>query len=180
MDQEQTIRFVDALYESWYPHLLRYVRRVLPEEMSAEEIVQETFLDLYRALLTEQAIRYPKAWTMAVARRKVFQSLQERNFEDKRTPDDLSGKDVPAGDWRESVEDSIDCERVRDHMSLLSTREYEVLTLRLQSMRYSEIGEALGISTNSVKTLLARGLEKLRRAFHVTADAAPGMERKSR
>ena len=181
MDYQETIRYVDELYESWYPQLLRYARRFLREPGIAEELVQETFLDLYRALLADQSIQFPKAWTMAVARRKILHDQRLRVLEDHRDPEDLSTLEISAPDWREDVEISIDCERVRDHMSLLSSREYEVLTLRLQSMRYSEIGGALGISTNSVKTLLARALEKLRRSFNTStvAESDRRMERKA-
>jgi len=179
MDQEQAIRFVDSLYEAWYPQLLRYTRRLLREPGSAEELVQETFLDLYRALLAAQPIQFPKAWTMSVVRRKILHDRRAHPLEDIRDPEAL---EISAPDWRNDVEVSIDCERVRDHMSLLSNREYEVLTLRLQSMSYSEIGTALGITTNSVKTLLARGLEKLRRSFKggSHSEAVPNTERKTR
>jgi len=53
---------------------------------------------------------------------------------------------------------------VRNLLSVLSPREEEVLLLRLETLKYREIAEQLGISINSVNTLLARALRKLQEA----------------
>ena len=45
---------------------------------------------------------------------------------------------------------------------VLSQREEEVLLLRMESLKYREIGTRLGISANSVTTLLSRAVKKLR------------------
>jgi RNA polymerase sigma factor (sigma-70 family) len=71
-----------------------------------------------------------------------------------------------------AAELTIDCDRVRAHMDLLSVREQEVLLLRLESMKYREIAAALGISINSVNTLLARALTKLQTALAPAARRA--------
>jgi RNA polymerase sigma-70 factor (ECF subfamily) len=53
---------------------------------------------------------------------------------------------------------------IRSLLSVLSPREEEVLLLRLEALKYREIAEQLGISMNSVNTLLARSLRKLQEA----------------
>jgi RNA polymerase sigma factor (sigma-70 family) len=50
-------------------------------------------------------------------------------------------------------------EDIRSLLSVLSPREEEVLLLRLESLKYREIASQLGISMNSVNTLLARALQ---------------------
>ena len=54
-------------------------------------------------------------------------------------------------------------QRLRGCLSVLTEREEQVLLLRLQSMKFREIGESLGITTSSVNTLLVRALERLQR-----------------
>lgn len=54
---------------------------------------------------------------------------------------------------------------VRSLLAVLSPREEEVLLLRLEAMKYREIADQLGISMNSVNTLLARALRKLQQAI---------------
>jgi RNA polymerase sigma factor (sigma-70 family) len=53
---------------------------------------------------------------------------------------------------------------IRSLLSVLSPREEEVLLLRLEALKYREIADQLGISMNSVNTLLARALRKLQQA----------------
>jgi RNA polymerase sigma-70 factor (ECF subfamily) len=163
MTRDQAAQFVDELYDSWYARLLGYAIRLARMRSSAEEVVQEVFFDLYKALRAGQKVEYPKAWTMCVVRRKLSQRLGE-SFGADQPHEDIATAE-PAGEWAHAVEEAVDCERVRARLGLLSPREHEVLMLRLESMRYREIAEALGISINSVNTLLARALEKLQRAM---------------
>jgi RNA polymerase sigma-70 factor, ECF subfamily len=172
MDQDKATQDVDALFDSWYPKLLRYATRLVTLRTSAEELVQDTFLDFYKALLAGQTIQFPKAWTMSVVRRKVFERRREP-FGVDRNHDDLEAVEL-AGDWCGAVDVAIDCERVRSHMELLTPREQEVLMLRLESMKYREIGGALGISANSVNTLLSRALDKLQVSFAASKPESGG------
>lgn len=168
MNRDQATILVDELFESWYAHLLRYATRLTGQKPSAEEIVQDTFLDLYRAVRTGAVVQHPKAWTMCVVRRKAHDRRQEPFGVDRRH-EPLGDTCEPAGDWSGDVDLAIDCEKVRHHLGALSVREEEVLMLRLQSMKYREIADALGISINSVNTLLARALEKIQREFQPAA-----------
>jgi RNA polymerase sigma-70 factor (ECF subfamily) len=163
MNREEAAEFVDALYETWYLPLVRYAGRLVRQRASAEEIVQDTFLDLYRGLRAGHTVEFPKAWTMCVVRRKAME-LGRQPFGSERRHETLEASE-PAGEWVTAIETNIDCERLRAHMDLLSVREQEVLLLRLDSMKYREIASALGISVNSVNTLLARALEKLHKAL---------------
>jgi RNA polymerase sigma-70 factor (ECF subfamily) len=162
MNRDQATIFVDELFESWYAHLLRYAIRLTGQRPSAEEIVQDTFLELYRVLRSGVAVEHPKAWTMCVARRKAYDRRQERFGVDRRH-EPLENAPELIGDWTDDIDLAIDCARVRQHLGRLSLREEEVLMLRLQSMKYREIADTLGISINSVNTLLARALEKIQK-----------------
>jgi RNA polymerase sigma-70 factor, ECF subfamily len=163
LNRDSAGEIVDGLYEAWYLSLLRYARRLVRQPASAEEIVQETFLDLYRTLRAGKTVEFPKAWTMCVARRKAFELCQQP-FGVERPHETLESPEL-LGHYSSSTELTIDCARVRAHMDLLSAREQEVLLLRLESMKYREIAAALGISINSVNTLLARALTKLQNAL---------------
>ena len=66
---------------------------------------------------------------------------------------------------------------IQNLLRLLSPREQEPLLLRLEAMKYREIADRLGISVNSVNSLLARALQKLQKA--VTAKQ-PIKERRER
>jgi RNA polymerase sigma factor (sigma-70 family) len=67
-----------------------------------------------------------------------------------------------AGDAVNELSSIVD---IRNFLSVLSPREEEVLLLRLEALKYREIAEQLGISMNSVNSLLARALRKLQQAM---------------
>jgi len=163
MKRESPEAVVERLFDSWYVPLLRYAGRMVGQRASAEEIVQDTFLDLYKALRAGQRVQYPKAWTMCVVRRKAS-DRREDPFGTEH-PHEMIETAETSGNWVDSLDTEIDCERVRAQMHLLTPREQEVLMLRLTSMKYREIAEALGITVNSVNTLLARALDKFQAAF---------------
>lgn len=171
MNREEATSRVDELFESWYAQMVRYAWRLTGQPPSAEEIVQDTFLDLYRALRAGQEIRHPKAWTMSVVRRKAYDRRREP-FGVDAEHEPLEGPNEAAEDWSERLQTAIDSQRVRDCLALLSVREEEVLLLRLESLKYREIAQTLGISINSVNTLLARALGKMQRALGGTREAA--------
>jgi RNA polymerase sigma factor (sigma-70 family) len=75
--------------------------------------------------------------------------------------------DIPG----ESATEMSKLVEIRGLLSVLSPREEEVLLLRLEALKYREIAEHLGISMNSVNTLLARALRKLQTAMSEKTNA---------
>jgi len=139
----------------------------------AEDLVQDVFTRFYQALRAGKDIEHPKAWTLCVLRRAINRELQERlRFEQL---DELE----LARNWPEEI---ADVSAIQSLLCLLSRREEEVLLLRLEAMKYREIADHLGISMNSVNTLLARALQKLQTAAaaqHAVKESVNFHEKKS-
>jgi RNA polymerase sigma factor (sigma-70 family) len=161
MQRQEATELLTELFESWYPSLLRYSFRMTRDMELAEDIVQESLLDLYRELARGGTVDNPKGWTLTVARRRIFR--QQRGERRQGVRVDVENLDaMPAGTGPELREFLFG--EIAELFSLLSPREIEVLLLRMESMKYREIGAQLGISANSVTTLLSRALRKLRLA----------------
>ena len=112
-------------------------------------------MQLYQALRTRRRIEHPKAWTICVLRRAMNRQMKDRSLHEQLDEADLPGE--PAAEISRLAE-------IRSLLSVLSPREEEVLLLRLEALKYREIADQLGISMNSVNTLLARALRKLQEA----------------
>ena len=167
MDRAEASELVQCLFAGWYPTLVRYALRATGRMESAEDIVQETFLLLYKALRQGQHIDNPKGWTLCVVRRQIGKQRRsvEREF-DRVYPLDVL-ESIPARRW-----EPVSVEAGRDEatrlLGVLSPREGEVVLLRMQAMKYREIATQLGISPATVNTLLARALRKLQQATSST------------
>jgi len=162
MNRQQARRCLTELFDSWYPALLRYSFRLTQDLELAEDLVQDSFLQLYRDLARGVEITNPKGWTLTVLRRLVLHHYRDLRREGVRV----------AVDHLDAVPAKADPDMDRflhgdlaGMFSILSPREEEVLLLRMESLKYREIGDRLGISANSVTTLLARALKKLRLAL---------------
>ena len=157
MDEIEATELVAALFDRCYTQLVRYAVRSLTRHDLAEDLVQDAFMQLYGALRSGKCTHYPKAWALCVLRRAVNRHVQERfdheqleDYEHIRTLD----------------HESACLSLIADYLCVLSRREEEVLLLRLEAMKYREIADQLGISINSVNTILARALQSLRRSLH--------------
>jgi RNA polymerase sigma-70 factor (ECF subfamily) len=172
LNETDATTLVTELFDRWYTPLFRYALRSTAAHDQAEDLVQDVFMQLYQALRSGKCIVYPKAWTLCVLRRAVSRQLQER-FRLGQL-DDLEIAQV----W---PEDAAEASAVQALLGLLSRREEEVLLLRLEAMKYREIADHLGISMNSVNTLLARALRKLHEATtqHAVKRSANVHEKKS-
>lgn len=162
MTRPEASAVVQSLFSGWYPTLVRSILRAAGSQETAEDLVQDTFLLLYMALREGQRIENPKGWTLCVLRRQMgalWRSLDHHARYDSldvldRLPEGRTEPDVPL----------VSVDPAAALLDLLSSRESEVLLLRMQGMKYREIAEHLGISANSVSTLLARALRKLQQA----------------
>ncbi len=167
MDPNEANRVVCELFETRYPALVRYVYRSLGNLGAAEDIVQEAFLDLYKQLVRGAAIEHPSAWAFSVARRRISREIR-RHRETTALHERLEVLDfAPQGQIHPAPFALEGADLIR--VSALSRREEEVLLLRMDALKYKEIGQILGISTGCVGALITRALQKLR----TQTDAAP-------
>lgn len=153
MTRDEASHVVNELFDGWYDSMVRYAARLTGSVQEAEEAVQEAFLQLFGELCSGTRIENPKAWTFCVVRRGAARRIEHH----LRREVPLDGLDFLAAPTLSGVDDG-DLDRM---LAVLTAREMEVVLLRLDSMKYREIAEALGISSNSVNVLLARALRKL-------------------
>ena len=155
MNENDATDLVTALFDRWYMSLVRYALRTTAHYDLAEDLAQDTFMQLYQALRSGKSIEHPKAWTICVLRRAMNRQMKDRPLHEPFNESELA---------EETVTEVASFGDIRSLLSVLSPREEEVLLLRLEALKYREIAEQLGISMNSVNTLLARALRKLQEA----------------
>jgi RNA polymerase sigma-70 factor, ECF subfamily len=162
--EERVTRLFELLREPVYHYLLVIFRS--PAE--AEDITQETFLQLYKHLHDGERIENVRFWIFRVAhnlainrqkRERIYELLAEPTWEDIRerlVDSALDPEQLLL--WQEKMQ------RLHAAMAWLSSQERQCLHLRAEGFRYREIGEILGIATPSVAEFLRRGIRKLMRS----------------
>ena len=156
MTQEEATKLVSSLFDSWYAVLVRYAYHLTNHTGLAQDAVQDSFMHLYRALELGKEIHNPKAWMLCVVRREIGKQLRDYGSREVS----FDGYNC-AGQLGDRPDRSLEYDDVVKILSRLSPREQEVILLRMESLKYREIASELGISINTVTTLLARALRKL-------------------
>jgi RNA polymerase sigma-70 factor (ECF subfamily) len=154
------------LHDRHAPLLLALVRRVLGSEDDAEEIVQETFLQVWR-----QAPRYDperasvSTWLVLIARSRAIDRARSRGVR-ARTEDSLALEPTPADRSADQVAAVLANERrlrVRHALGGLPAEQRTVLEMAyFDGLTQREIAEHTGTPLGTVKTRTLLAMKKLR------------------
>ena len=155
----------------WFAHEVRpheaalrgWLRRAFPSVRDADDVVQESFLRLWKARAAHP-ILCAKAFLFRVARHVALDSVVAQ----KRSPIEAVGNlaELPVVEEKADVIEAISAnEKVRmvaTALVRLPPRCREVVMLRkLRGLSRAEVAARLGISEKTVDEQLARGIGKL-------------------
>jgi RNA polymerase sigma factor (sigma-70 family) len=161
---------VEALFQSHFHRLVRYLDRLSGDPELACDLAQEAFVKLHwRGALPD----HPEAWLITVAM-NLFRNARSTAARRRRL---LSAARVEAtlGDPgpgpERLVEGADERERVRAALDHLDERGRQLLLLRAEGYGYREMAAVLGLHEASVGTLLARAKRAFREAYEGNADA---------
>jgi RNA polymerase sigma-70 factor, ECF subfamily len=151
-----------ALVERHYRELYRYAFSVLREERSAEDAVQDAFERAFSALgrYSEERLRAMRLrpWMYKITLNVARNRLRRRREVSVEEPSVAGG--AASDQDREAVMDVLAA------LGELPERQRVAVTLRyLQDMPYAEISGVTGWPEGTAKTLVRRGLMRLRRSM---------------
>jgi len=153
---------VVALFQTLRPGVLRYLASLGTPGEDGEDILQETFLALYRHLRDGKPRDNLPGWVFRVARNLA---LKRMRGEARAAGEAL---EVEIADPAENPEErAINRERLRSVQAVLAALsgvDRECLFLRAEGLGYREIAAVLDISLGSVAASIQRALGRLARA----------------
>ena len=156
---------VGELFELLRDPIYLYLKAVIGNSAEAEDMTQDTFLVLYRALHSGRSIDNVRLWLFRVAHNLAFKERERAEHyreTDVRTWDELRELLADPGlNPEQRILQTERFERLHAAMAWLSPQEWQCLHLRAEGFRYREIGEILGINTKSAAEFLRRGIRKL-------------------
>jgi RNA polymerase sigma-70 factor (ECF subfamily) len=154
-----------ALYDEISPRVFGLVRRLLVDHSQSEEVTQEVFLEIW-----QNATRYEPAkggaltWVLTMAHRRAVDRI--RASQASRNRDLKIGVRDFVADYdnvADTVEVTIESERVKEAMSQLTELQRQAVTLAYYGgYSHSEVSEMLKVPIGTVKTRLRDGMIRLR------------------
>jgi RNA polymerase sigma-70 factor (ECF subfamily) len=151
----------EAVYETTYSDLVRFLYRLVWAEDRAHDLAQEAFV---RALRHEP--EQPRAWLFAVARnlaRDEARTAQRRRrhlalvqAEHRDRVEEDAGQVMEREEQRDAVKRALE---------QLSDRDREVLLLWDAGQSYDEIAGSTGLARGAIGTTLSRARQRLVAAY---------------
>ncbi len=157
------------LYEHSSSRLYGLALRVVRRHDWAEDVLQESFLTLWRTAGDYRAsLSPPMAWMGLIVRSRALDLLRRRATERSNQIQDLDdslaatlASDDPSP--MDTVQASEQAWALHQCLRQLDPRQREVLGLAyLRDLSHGELAEQLRLPLGTVKTWIRRGLDKLR------------------
>ncbi|WP_426410961.1 sigma-70 family RNA polymerase sigma factor [Bradyrhizobium ganzhouense] len=130
----------------------RFILRIVRDATTAEDLVSQVFLDVWRTAGQFQGRSQVSTWLLSIARFKALTAMRQRRFEDidqedvRQIPD---GNDTPETSLDRSDTSAI----LRACVQKLSPAHREIITLvYYHEKSVEEVGQIIGIPQSTVKT----------------------------
>jgi RNA polymerase sigma-70 factor (ECF subfamily) len=166
--QKGDIQAFDTLVRRYKDQLLNYVYRFVGNRNDAEDLVQETFLRVYKNKHYYKEIAKFSTWIYTIAgnlaktelrRRKRRRLFSVSNFVNEERDFDIPDTD---NNPESAVDGSLKDDIIQKAIEKLPAKFKEVILLRdVQGFAYEEISQILSIPLGTVKSRVNRGRLKL-------------------
>jgi len=149
------------LVERWQNRLINFFYRSTGNRADAEDLAQETFIELYRVADRYESRGNFSAFIFPIGRRRLIDSFRKRSRRplEYHDPTDTTMQLQPeANDTTREIEEAF-------HQALAALPEKQrlaILLLQQQGLSYEEIAATLQASTSAVKTWIHRARTHLR------------------
>jgi len=166
---EDTERSKSFLYKKFYGYLMAVALRYIAEEMEAEDVVNESFVKIFRKIKdfkvdedSEVAEKTFKGW---MARITVNTSIDKlRSKKEVYSLDDYTDKDLAI--HAVPVSTSLEEKDILNLLNTLPAIQKSIFNLyEIEGYSHEEIGQMLNIPESTSRTYLTRAKVRLRKAY---------------
>jgi RNA polymerase sigma-70 factor, ECF subfamily len=163
----------EELYDRHSRIVYALVVRILQQSPTAEEVVQDVFLQLWRNASQYQAARGPFVpWLLTLARNRALDHLRLKSERQRRREDQT--EELPAISQAPEYEKALDekrrAERVRSLISTLSAPQKKAIEMAyFEGLSHSEIANALHEPLGTVKSWIRNGLLRLKEGLQTAS-----------
>lgn len=152
----------DVVFRTCYARMVHFAAGMLGDTATAEEIVQDVMLELWRRRTTLTVETSLQAYLFRATRNRALNHLRHEKVVARGMAFAAQQMFSPPRGDRNLSEAEIDV-ALQSSIATLPARCREVFELsRLQGLKYNEIAAALGISVKTVEAQMGKALKILR------------------
>lgn len=156
------------LYDTTSPKLFAVALRILRDESRAEDVLQDSFVNVWNGASGYNAsLSAPMTWMVTIVRNRALDYIRRVDHRTIELDDDLSA--VLESDQPSPVDNAIhaqDATALHRCLKRLDSGQRQAIAFAyFQGLTHSELAATLRIPIGTVKTWIRRGLEKMRRCL---------------
>jgi RNA polymerase sigma factor (sigma-70 family) len=145
----------EMIVDRYQGRLLGFCRQMLKSTEDAEDVLQEVFVNAYRAMLADEREINLRPWLYRIARNRCLNHLRKPTADAQESMDMVPA--VEAASTAEKVHNREEFRQLLTDVGKLPETQRSALLLReMDAMSYEEIAQAMETSVPSVKSLLVR------------------------
>jgi RNA polymerase sigma factor (sigma-70 family) len=145
----------ETIVDRYQGRLLGFCRQMLGSTEDAEDVLQEVFVNAYRAMLADEREINLRPWLYRIARNRSLNHLRKPTADAQESMDMVPV--VEAATTAEKVSNREEFRQLLNDVGKLPETQRSALLLReMDAMSYEEIAAAMETSVPSVKSLLVR------------------------
>jgi RNA polymerase sigma-70 factor (ECF subfamily) len=163
----------EELYDRHARIVYALVVRILQQAPTAEEVVQDVFLQLWRNAALYQSARGPFVpWLLTLARNRALDNLRLKSERQRRREDQT--EELPAigqaPEYEKALDEKRRAERVRSLIGTLSAPQKKAIEMAyFEGLSHSEIANALQEPLGTVKSWIRNGLLRLKEGLQTAS-----------
>ena len=145
----------EAIVDRYQGRLLGFCRQMLGSTEDAEDVLQEVFVNAYRAMLADEREINLRPWLYRIARNRCLNHLRKPTADAQESMDMVPV--VDAASTAERVHNREEFRQILSDVNKLPETQRSALLLReMDALSYEEIAAAMDTTVPSVKSLLVR------------------------
>ena len=169
---QKDVRAFEQLYDRHARIVYGLVLRILQQASTAEEVVQDIFLQLWRNAGQYQSDRGPFVpWLLTLARNRALDNLRLKSERQRRREDQ---SDLPSiaqvPEYEKALDEKRRAEVVRSLLGSLTAQQKKAIEMAyFEGLSHSEIAAALQEPLGTVKSWIRNGLLRLKEGLRAAS-----------
>src|ERR1700761_6179083 len=145
----------ETIVDRYQGRLLGFCRQMLGSTEDAEDVLQEVFVNAYRAMLADEREINLRPWLYRIARNRCLNHLRNPSADAQESMDMVP--EVEAASTAEKVHNREEFRQILSDVNKLPETQRAALLLReMDALSYEDIAAAMETTVPSVKSLLVR------------------------
>jgi len=158
------IQAFEALFRQYQGEVYGWIMRIVHDSGAAEDLTIETFWRIYRARARFDPSRSFGAWARRIATNLALEHLSRRRPE-KPLDHDFRIRGPGTGTPDPAIAADVRAKVLAAFDELPAKLRVAVRLALIEERPYAEIADAVGISTNGVKSRVFRAIRRLRKSL---------------